>query len=90
MNRYADLALALLAAAFILAFVGSAVAALRDDYCARQGIGCSRHPALAARRTGELGHALYLSLAAYVVAFGAVRIPSSSYSCRWLRSSRLR
>ena len=74
MNRYADFALALLAAALILA-LSWAVPWLRFVMTIALAKGLAVLGILLLLRAGQVsfGHALYLSLAAYVVAFGAVR-----------------
>ncbi len=76
MNRYADLALALLAAALILA-LSWAVPWLRFVMTIALAKGLAVLGILLLLRAGQVsfGHALYLSLAAYVVAFGAARTP---------------
>lgn len=76
MNRYADLAIALLAALLILA-LSWAVPWLRFVMTVALAKGLAVLGILLLLRAGQVsfGNALYLSLAAYVVAFGAARIP---------------
>jgi branched-chain amino acid transport system permease protein len=76
MNRYADITLALLAAALIVV-LSWAVPWLRFVMTIALAKGLAVLGILLLLRAGQVsfGHALYLSLAAYVVAFGAVRVP---------------
>ncbi|PIT01916.1 branched-chain amino acid ABC transporter permease [Bradyrhizobium nitroreducens] len=76
MSRYADLVLTLLAAAFVLA-LSWAVPWLRFVMTIAIAKGLAVLGILLLLRAGQVsfGHALYLSLAAYVVAFMAARIP---------------
>lgn len=76
MNRYADFALALLAAAIVVA-LSWAVPWLRFVMTIALAKGLAVLGILLLLRAGQVsfGHALYLSLAAYVVAFAAARIP---------------
>ncbi|TQF42554.1 branched-chain amino acid ABC transporter permease [Bradyrhizobium sp. UNPF46] len=76
MSRYADLVLTLLATAFVLA-LSWAVPWLRFVMTIAIAKGLAVLGILLLLRAGQVsfGHALYLSLAAYVVAFMAGRIP---------------
>ncbi len=76
MNRHADLALALIAAALILG-LSWAVPWLRFVMTVALAKGLAVLGILLLLRAGQVsfGHALYLALAAYVVAFAATRVP---------------